>query len=172
MNNLLHPLGKIVKTHGYSGMLMLVSNDILDEESETLKKIFVVVDGLSVPFQVEELTLLTGTSAYLKLEFIDTKEEAFKFVNYEVSSEIVSQEPNTDTSLEQLIGFAIYDVRHGNIGIIRRVEDYKGNIVLQVMDGEKETLISLFPELVTNINENAKTIHIVAPDGYFDEKSL
>lgn len=164
----MHLLGKISKTHGYNGTIILVSDHASpDDELENLQEIFVMIDGLSVPFPVEEMEIQTDTSAYLKLEFIDNQNEALQLIGCEVYAEITPKERNIETGLNQWVGFSVNDVVYGNIGVIRQIEDYKGNIVLQIVNGNKETLISLFPELVTNIDHTAKTLHIHAPDGYF-----
>ena len=163
----LHPLGKISKTHGYNGTVVLVSDQPLDDDAERLKEIFVVIDGLQVPFPVEELVLLTDTSAHIQLEFVDNQNEAQELVGCQAyaASGISIQE--IDTEWEQWTGFAVHDTQFGKIGVIQKIEDYNGNIVLQVMDGKKETLISLYPELITHIDQNAKILKITAPEGYF-----
>ena len=167
MTSDIYPLGRITKTHGYNGTVVLVSDQPLDDELEQLEEVFVPIDGLQVPFPVEELVLLTDTSAHLRLEFIDNQSEAIQIVGCELYAAIAPRKQEAEAGLEQWIDFAVYDVKYGKIGIIRNIEDYKGNIVMQVMDGDKETLISLYPELVTNIDHHQKILHITAPDGYF-----
>ena len=160
-------LGKISKTHGYNGTVILVSEQKFDDELEHLKEIFVMIDGLSVPFPVEEWELRTDTSAFLKLEFVDSQIEALELTGCEAYAEITPTESYTEAGLEQWIGFTVDDAMHGNVGVIQKIEDYNGNTVMHVMDGKKETLISLYPELVTHIDHTAKILHIQAPDGYF-----
>jgi len=163
----IYPLGRITKTHGYNGTVVLVSDQPLDDEMEQLDEIFVLIDGLQVPFPVKELVLLTNTSAHIRLEFVDNQNEAIRVVGCEVFANVAPREQEMEAGLEQWIDFAVYDAKFGKVGIIRNIEDYKGNIVMQVMDGDKETLISLYPELVTNIDHHQKILHITAPDGYF-----
>ena len=167
MEHVLHPLGRISKTHGYNGTVVLVSDMPLDDELEQLEEIFVRIDGLQVPFPVEELTLLTDTSAHVRLEFVGNQKEAQRLVGCELYATVTPREQETETGLEQWIDFAVYDTKYGKIGVIRNIEDYKGNIVIQVMDGDKEILISLYPELVTHIDHHQKILQITAPDGYF-----
>jgi len=163
----IYPLGKITKTHGYNGTVVLVSDHPLDDELEQLEEIFVLIDGLQVPFPVDEMVLLTDTSAHLRLEFVDNQKEALRLVGCELFSAVASHKLKTEAGLEQWIDFAVHDSKYGKVGIIKNMEDYKGNIVMQVIDGDKETLISLYPELVTNIDHHQKTLYITAPEGYF-----
>ena len=165
---MLHPLGKIAKTHGYNGTVVLVSNQKLEDDLEDLNELFVEIDGLQVPFPVEELTLLTDTSAHVKLEFIGNQEEALKLAGCEVYAKIIPHEQEIEVGLEQWIGFTVQDAEYGEIGVIKGIEDYNSNIVMQVMNGDKENLISLYPELVMNVDQHAKVLYIAAPDGYFN----
>ena len=167
MEPVLHPLGKIIKTHGYNGTTLLVSNRTLDDDVECIKEIFVLIDGLPVPFPVESFDLITDTSAHLKLEFIENQNEAQKLAGCEVFSEVAFRKHEQEASLETWMGFTIYDAQHGKIGVIEKIEDYRGNVVMQVMNGNRETLISLYPEMITRIEHRAKKIWITAPDGYF-----
>ncbi len=162
----LQPLGKFSKTHGFSGDLVLVSDRMLDDELENLDELFVIIDGLPVPFPVEEFTLRTDSSAQIKLEFIGSSDEASELVGCEVCADVSYSEQ--EPGLEQWTGFTVRDARYGEIGVIGQIEDFNGNIVLQVLQDDRETLISLFPELVTGIDDDARILYIALPDGYFD----
>ena len=160
-------MGRISKTHGYDGTVVLVSDSPLGDDAESLKKVFIVIDGLQVPFPVEEFLLLTDTSAHVQLEFVNNRNEALELAGCEVYSAIAHSKQKIGDGLKRWIGFAVHDYKYGNIGVIRGIEDYSGNIVLQIIDGGSETLISLYPELVTKIDDDAKILHIKAPDGIF-----
>ena len=167
MDKILHPLGKISRKHGYNGTVVLVSNQPLDDELEDLEEVFVVINGLQVPFPVEDFTLLTDTSAHVQLEFVNNQEEALRLVGCEMYAATVPHKQEPEAEWEQWTGFTVNDTIYGKIGVIQKIENYKGNIVWQVMNGDKETLISLYPELITDINHDAKILHITAPEGYF-----
>ena len=167
MDQILHPLGRISKRHGYNGTVVLVSNQPLGDEVEQLEEVFVIIDGLQVPFPVEEFVLLTDTSAHVQLEFVSKPEEALKLVDCEMYAATVLRKQEPEAGLEQWIGFTVHDTTYGKIGIVQKIENYKGNMVMQVMDGDRETLISLYPELITHIDHDTQILHISAPDGYY-----
>ena len=167
MEPVLHLLGKINKTHGYSGTMVLVSNRTLDDDVEQLEEVFVVIDGLPVPFPLKAFDLLTDTSAHLQLEFIDNQNEARELTGCEVFSAVAFDEQEPEAGFETWIGYKVHDMQHGKIGVVQNMEDYKGNVVMQIMDGDRETLISLYPEMITRIDHHAKQLYITAPDGYF-----
>ena len=164
---MLHPLGRIIKTHGYHGTVVLVADQPLNDEMEGPEELFVVIDGLQVPFPVEDFTLITDTSAHVQLEFINNCDEASGLVSCEAYTTVAPQKQEQETAWEQWIGFTVHDAKCGKIGVIRQIEDYKGNIVLQLIEGGRETLISFYPELVTHIDNDEKILYIAMPDGYF-----
>ena len=131
---------------------------------ERIEEVYVVIDGLKVPFPVEEFVLTTDTSAHIQLEFVNNREEAMLLVDCEVYAAINPQQQEPAAGCEQWIGFTVHDSEYGKIGIIQGIEDYHGNTVMQIMNGDKETLISLYPELVTGIDYDAKVLHITAPN--------
>jgi 16S rRNA processing protein RimM len=150
--------------------MVVVSESPLDDGLENINEVFILIDGLQTPFPVEHLVLtVAGTSANMKLEFVDSQNEALKLVGCEVysASTHIKKEPEPEAGPEQWIDFAIYDEKYGKTGVIREIENYKGNTVLRVVDRDRETLISLYPELVTGVDSDAKILYIKAPEGYF-----
>jgi ribosomal 30S subunit maturation factor RimM len=161
-------LGRITKTHGYNGALVLVSErHFHDDLEDCLDELFVVIDGLQVPFPVKELTLLTDTSARVRLEFVDNRDEALKLTGCELYAAVDFSKPEPEMGLEQWKGFSVHDSKYGKIGVVQEIEDYNGNMIMQVMGGDREILISLFPELVTRIDADSNILYINAPDGCF-----
>ena len=126
-----------------------------------------LIDGIQVPFPVEELVLLTDTSAHVQLEFVDNQKEALELVGCQMYAAIDVRIQKIQAEEEQWTGFELFDTRYGKIGYIQKIENYNGNRVMHVMDGNSEILISLYPELVTDINYAAKSLLITAPEGYF-----
>ena len=167
MDKKLHPLGRIAKRHGYNGAVVLVSDQPFDENVEYLKEVFIRIDGLLVPFPVEEFDLMTGTSAFVQLGFVNNEKDTLQLMDCGMYAETISVKTEPEAEWKQWTGFAVHDTEYGNIGVIQNIENYNGNIVWQVTDGEKETLISLCPGLVSAIDHHAKTVHITAPNGYF-----
>jgi len=167
MEQTLYPLGKITKTHGYNGTVVLVSKGRFDDELESLRLLYVIIDGLYVPFPVEEIALLSDTLAHVRLEFADNQNEALKLVGCQVSTDVPLLKQEKVAESQRWNGFTVLDSNYGKVGVIRKIDNYNGNTVMQIMDGKKEILISMFPELVTAIDEVEKILHITAPEGYF-----
>ncbi|MDR1864992.1 MAG: hypothetical protein LBR08_05400 [Bacteroidales bacterium] len=163
----LQPLGKFSKTHGYSGMMILACEDALDDAAEELKELFVMIDGLPVPFPVEELLLQGGKTAHVKLEFVCSPDDAAELTGCEVYADLPRRTRKASPDTEQYAGFSVRDMRHGDVGAVVRTDNYNGNTVMQVDRDGKEMLFSLSPELIADVDETNRILYINAPDGYF-----
>ena len=164
----MYALGKISKAHGYAGTLALVLDAPLDEKLEDLSEVFLFVDGLYVPYPIEEFAPITDTLVHIHLEFVNDREEAVKLAGCKVYANLQTPiNQNVVDGFERWIGFTVHDSKNGKVGVIQKIDDYKGNIVIQIIDGGKETLLSFYPELVTNIDYDKKNLYITAPDGCF-----
>jgi 16S rRNA processing protein RimM len=112
---------------------------------------------------VEEFTIRTDYTALVKMEFVTSTDEANELIGCEALADVVLQEE--EPGLEQWTGYAVHDAKYGNIGRIAGIEDFNSNIVMQIIQDDKETLISLYPELVTEVDVSNKILHINAPEG-------
>ena len=166
MKQTLYHVGKISKTHGYNGTLVIVADKPFGACMDELEELFLLIDGIMTPFPIEEFVTLTNTSAHVRLEFADSQNEALKLVGSCVYATVSLCEPD-EAEYKRWIGYSVRDAKYGEAGIIREIEDYSGNVVMQIVDGKKETLISMYPGLITGIDEKSKIICITAPDGYF-----
>ncbi|MDR1667664.1 MAG: hypothetical protein LBS03_08260 [Bacteroidales bacterium] len=156
-------IGKFVKTHGFTGVLVLASELTAEEAPECPVEIFVVLDGLKVPFPVADFTFRNENTALVKLEFIDSVDEAAELAGCEVFADVKLRRPKDEEN--QWTGFAVHDAVHGNIGIINRIENFNGNIVMQVIREKKENLIPLHPQFIIKIDRKCKILYIRAPEG-------
>ncbi|MDR0713138.1 MAG: hypothetical protein LBF89_02620 [Bacteroidales bacterium] len=156
-------IGKFVKTHGFTGVLLLAAEQAADVAPEHLREVFVVVDGLKVPFPVEIFTLRTENSALVKLEFVNSADEAAELTGCDVFAEVKFRQQESEE--KQWTGFAVHDAVYGRIGVIARMENFNGNRVMQIINGEKENLIPFHPELITEVDRKGKILYIHAPEG-------
>ena len=69
------PIGQITKAHGLKGELSFTTTSAILEDVEVP---FVILEpeGLLVPFYIESVRMKTDTTGLLKLERVDTEEQA------------------------------------------------------------------------------------------------
>lgn len=160
-------IGKFQKTHALKGEL----NAILDIPEEYVKDgnpLIIETDGIPVPYYAESIRGKGTTSFLIKLEGVDSVEDAAEFVNSAIlvpRDEL--QDYVGDVMLEDdLEGFKVIDRFEGEIGTLEFIDDTTENelIVVRTPDDE-EIYIPLADEFIIDINEERREIHTSLPEG-------
>lgn len=168
-------IGKFQKTHALKGEL----NVILDVDSSFLSDgnaVIVELDGIFVPFYASGIRPKGNTSYLVKLNGIDSEEEARRFVNkiiYALKSELapfleVEEEDIADE--DELIGYEIIDYDSNNvIGEIESIDSSTSNLLFIVASPSGATVyIPAAEEFVVEINDEEKKIYMRLPEGLID----
>jgi 16S rRNA processing protein RimM len=170
--NLCQKIGYFQKPHGIKGGLSLFFEPQYDLSLENEPTLFLEIDGLLVPFFVNEeegIRFRSSESAIVQLDWVENEDQARKLCGLSVflrNEDVVS--PKEEISIHHLVGFDLYDQQIGKIGTIERVEDYGGNLLFQLQYQGKEILIPFNEELLTDLDDQEKTIEMQCPEGIFD----
>lgn len=162
-------IGYVKKVHGLKGEIMISFEEDLDELIESLEYLFLEVEGLLVPFFIDEFIPRNSINANLKLEGVNSQEKALHLVGCKifVESEQIESEDLFESPLK-LIGYLYIDRSMGAIGEIQGIDDYNGNLVLTIDYHGKEILIPLVEELIVSLDEQNRTLIMASPDGIFE----
>lgn len=166
MNEEYYKIGKIGKPHGVKGEVSFhFSDDVFDRTDA--EYLMLCIDGLLVPFFMEEYRFRSDETALVKFCDIETQERAAELTGCEVFfSREMSDSDNENVSWAEIVGFMLKDKATGNdIGRIASVDDTTVNILFELEDG---MLIPASDELISNININKKEIVIELPEGILD----
>jgi 16S rRNA processing protein RimM len=161
-----YKIGRIGKAHGVKGEVSFnFDDDIFDRvDAEYL---ILAVDGILVPFYMEEYRFRSDNTALVKFEDIDTQDRARELTNCDVYF-LRNMADNDDEELTYnfLVGFDIIDNQTSkSIGTIASIDDNTMNILFELEDGR---LIPASEELITNIDKDNRTITITLPEGILD----
>ena len=160
-------IGRIGKPHGVKGeMNFMFTDDVFDRTDSDY--LIIEVDGLLVPFFIEEYRFRSDETALLKLCDIDTQEQARQFTNCEVFFERSKADtPADELTWAQIVGFQIVDENNGKIiGKIVAVDDSTENILFEIEPTKGDRiLIPAHDSLIHNIDTQSQTITMTIPDG-------
>ena len=122
------------------------------------------IDDILVPFFIEEYRFKTDSNALMKFEGIDTQDRARELTGCEVYFPHELADSDEDTiSWAAIVGFDITDADSSRtIGRIAAVDDSTINILFELEDGR---LIPASEDLITAIDQQARTITMRLPDG-------
>jgi 16S rRNA processing protein RimM len=155
-------IGKIGKPHGVKGEVSFqFDDDIFDRTDADF--LILELDGILVPFFMEEYRFRSDSLALMKLEGIDTQERARELTNCEVFFPREQQDDEENLSWAAIIGFTVIDEQTNTpVGTIASVDDSTENVLFELED---DTLIPASEDLITNIDTKKRTITIDLPEG-------
>jgi 16S rRNA processing protein RimM len=163
-------LGKISKTFGYKGQVIVIMNCDDPEKYKDLESVFVEIQHERVPFFITEFSLQFRNSVALKLEDIDNSDQAQKLIGCQVyipeSEKIADKEE--EFKISALSGFEVTDEKAGYLGKINQILELPQQNIMQIFQGKKEILIPLNEDFIIKIDVKKKSIRISAPEGLIE----
>ena len=158
-----YKIGKLGKAHGIKGEIsFLFDDDVFDRVDADY--LVLDIDGILVPFFIEEYRFKSDTNALIKFEDIDTQERARELTGCDVYfPRALADSDEEGMSWAEIVGFGIVDANTGQTaGKIASVDDSTLNILFELEDGR---LIPASEELITDIDKENRTITIDIPEG-------
>ena len=161
-----YKIGRIGKAHGVKGEVsFMFDDDVFDRVDADY--LVLELDGILVPFFMEEYRFRSDSTALVKFEDIDTQDRARELTNCDVYfPRQLADDDDEVLTYTFLVGFHIIDAKtKKNIGAIASIDDSTTNILFELEDGR---LIPASEELITDIDKDKKTIPINLPEGILD----
>lgn len=163
-------IGQFAKPHGIKGEISLVTDfDLFENKEESY--IICDLDGLFVPFFIEEFRYKSDTVVLLKLENLNSGEDVKPFSNKDVycpKEWIENSTLDTGITWDNFIGYKLFDTGRGYLGVIDDVDATTMNVLFRIDDGGNELLIPVAEELVTELDHVKKVIVMSVPPGLFE----
>jgi 16S rRNA processing protein RimM len=162
-------IGQFRKPHGIKGEIAFdFSNDAFDESDCPF--LICEMDGIFVPFRLEEYRFKSNSSALVKLKNIDSEAKVKPLANKEVyfPKEHIDSTETEDYTWDYFIGFSLIDKQSVPIGAIVAVDDSTLNTLFVVERDNDEILIPVHEEIIIRIDEGKKEIQVELPEGILD----
>lgn len=149
---------------------MLRLKNIKADEFKKRESVFIEIDGLLVPFFIEEFKTATSESAIVKFEGIDTGNRARIFTGNEVyvDANQIKKKKKSPDEFPDLKGYRVIDDKLGFVGIAGELEEITNNPLLRVMHEGKEYLIPVHEDIILEIDDQIREVRIIAPQGLFE----
>ncbi|ASS48387.1 MAG: 16S rRNA processing protein RimM [Candidatus Fluviicola riflensis] len=163
-------LGYIAKLHGFKGEVSLFLDVTNPADYASLDAFFIELNGHLTPFFVQSFQLKNKGFAAVKLEGVDSENDA-KVLLRKSCYLPLSLLPELDDKHfydHEVIDFTVVDTVAGEVGKLVQVIDLSVNPLLQVMNGEKEILIPFVDGLIQRVDRAEKTLYIKAPEGLIE----
>lgn len=159
-------IGRYNKTHGVNGEISATfdCDALLVGELSTLIS---PMDGIFVPFFVENLRSKSGDTLLLTIDGITSEEQAKKLVNAKIYALTEEMPEQDEVYCDYFIGFTIVADRK-EIGRIADVDDSTENALFVVESQGKTLYVPISEDFIIDIDEAKKTIEMELPEGLLD----
>jgi 16S rRNA processing protein RimM len=160
-------IGRLLKPHGIQGEIVLLFDKEAYADIDS-PFYFFEIDGIFVPFFVEEMRFHTDISAYVKFEGIDDQSVAARYSNTSVflpRHVVQSAAMDIADNFDFFVGYTVHDEKMGKIGKITFVDHSTMNVLFVVTDSATEYLIPATEDFITEIDDNQKIIRMELPEG-------
>ena len=149
-----YKIGKLGKPHGVKGEITFaITDDVFDRvDAEYL---VLDIDGILVPFYLEEYRFKNDENVLVKFEDIDTQEQ---------------DSDGENMTWAEIIGFQLVDAVTGKVvGTLDRVDDSTLNLLFEVTTPEgDDLLIPASNDLIEEVSAERKEIRMAIPEGLLD----
>ena len=161
-----YKIGRLGKAHGVKGEVSFQFDDDIFDTADA-DYLILDIDGILVPFFMEEYRFRNDSLALIKFCDVDTQQRASELTGCDVYfPRSIADERAEGLSLSSLVGFDLIEA-NGNekVGTIAAIDDTTQNILFELEDG---TLIPASDDLITDIDTQQRQITMNIPEGLLD----
>jgi len=163
-------LGKVVSKYSFKGEVLIKLDTDEPDIYENMESVLVSLGNNLVPFFIDRCRL--HKSNLLRIDFEEVKDEptADKLIGAELYLPLTMLPPLTGNKFyyHEVIGFAIMDEVHGDIGVVASINDNASQDLFEVKKEDKELFIPINDDIITKVDRENKTIHVKTPEGLVD----
>ncbi len=163
-------VGQTQKPHGIRGELVLVFREAA-YSAVAADFYFLEMDGIPVPYFVEEFRSTSDVAARVKFQEIEDMESASRLVNKRVflpRKLVEAAREDAGNDWNYFIGFEVMDQTGEHVGTVREVDDSTLNVLFVVVREEEEQLIPATEDFILAIDEEKGLIEMQLPEGLLE----
>ncbi len=166
------PAGEVLKVHGLEGGLVLRFDEPFCPLETLPSFVFLEIDGLPVPFPVEEAEEFGECSYLFFFEDVTGRDQALRYRGARVLLERKYLPGEGGSSPTVLKDYRFTDLTTGREGTVTGFMDIPGNPLFEVETGSNTFLIPAGEEQIESIDHEKKRIVFRLPEGIFDPEML
>lgn len=159
-------IGRLGKAHGVKGEVSFQFDDDIFDTTDA-DYLILELDGILVPFFMEEYRFRSDSVALVKFCDVDTQQRASELTGSDVYfPRDIAEEADDVPSLSRLVGFDIIEAKtQQKVGTIAAIDDLTQNILFELEDG---LLLPASDDLITSIDTKLQQITMHIPEGLLE----
>lgn len=162
-------LGKTLKPHGLKGDVAVKLDVDIPQHYAALDMVWVRRQGALIPYAVASVSVRPKVTV-VHFEGVDDVDAATSMSGHELLLPTAALPALTGLQFyyHEVIGFALEDVTHGDLGTIENVLDLPGNPLFKSVLNGKEGLFPMTDTVLKAVDRDARTVTLDLPEGMFD----
>ena len=162
-------IGTIGKPHGVKGEVSFhFDDDVFDRVDADY--LFLEVDGLLVPFFIDEYRFRSDETALMTFSGINTEDKAAELTGCDVyfpRSLAEGDDVDVPVSRAEIIGFTIIDnASKQAVGTVKAIDDSTLNTLFEVTTNDgQDVLLPVSDDLIRGVDRKGRSITMDIPEG-------
>lgn len=160
-------VGILTRTQGDDGDLLLKVKKDFPADHDFSSPVFIPVErkDISTPFFFESCERISKKHYTVRFDLVDDENRASRLIGLKVQlhRDAYSEQEKESQLLEKVQGYRVIDREKGDIGIIQGGIERPEQPVALV--GDQNIPVPLTPDLLEQIDEEAKTLYMDLPEG-------
>lgn len=163
-------LGNIVSKYSFKGEVLVKLDTDDPEIYENMESVFVSLGNNLVPFFIKRCRLHKSNLLRIDFEEVKSESDADRIMKSGLYLPLSMLPKLTGNKFyyHEIIGFAIIDSVHGDIGIIQSVNDTTAQALFEVEKDGAQLLIPISDDIITKVDRENKRILVTTPEGLVD----
>ena len=167
------PVAQIVKSYDVNGEVVIrLSSGILEDYNFKKEPVFIIFDGLPVPFFITSFKTKGSNGALVKFETINDLSHSEELIKKEILVDSSTINPDSididedEAMAAFLIGFKVKDQSGKQVGVISDYYNYPNNPCIE-LDGKH--LVPLNEDLIIKLDNKKRIITMTIPGGLLED---
>ncbi len=160
----LQKVAKVLKSNGTDGELLISFFAMDPEDLEITEPVFILFDGLPVPFFVQSLRRRGQNKALVHLNGIFDLKDCEEVCGKDIYLPADAEAAYGEGDFSFLVGWELRDAGK-SLGRIADFVDIPGNPCLELEDGR---LVPLHEDFITAVDEDSAVVEMELPSGLLD----
>ena len=160
----LQKIAKVLKSNGTDGELLISFFAMDPEDLEITEPVFILFDGLPVPFFVQSLRRRGQNKALVHLNGIYDLKDCEEVCGKDTYLPADAEAAYGEGDFSFLVGWELRDAGK-SLGRIADFVDIPGNPCLELEDGR---LVPLHEDFITAVDEDSAVVEMELPSGLLD----
>ncbi|MEO8147286.1 MAG: ribosome maturation factor RimM [Bacteroidia bacterium] len=158
--------GIVMRAHGRDGTVVVAMDVDQPDYYKSLNEAYIFLNDTLVRFAITAFNIQRD-AALIRFENVNNHDDAALITGCEIYLPLTKLPPLTGNQFyfHEIIGYTLIDNNFGEVGTVNQIFDMPQQAIAQVFHGDKEVLVPLKLDMVTEIDRVNKKLVMSLPEG-------